>query len=839
MRSKSLHRKTRAFSDYIRYALPMGNGVIRLKGNGYLRSYAYRGPDLSTSSWSELQWRSDRLGSLLRALDDQWSIHVDAFRVPSRDYPMDGFWPDRLTYLLDQDRRVRYQTEGAHYETRYVLSLAYYPRRAKQQRAIARMFYDSPSLEVGSDDAAEAYFREVTDRLASDARQTLNSFEPLGWMEAVNALGRPLLYDETCSFLSYCVRGETHPIALVPDEPNFLDGIIAADDVRTGWDLRVGKKWVAVLTIEGYPGYSYPGILDALAEQPLEYRFSQRFVPLSKRQADARLAWLEKGWGIVSLGGVGLLLGGAVAQRDDTALSYKEDARQSRAEAKLGLMYGSYLAQVVLHADSRDERDRGAEHLRKAVEGIDGFSVRVETENVTEAFLASLPGERDASEYREAKVSITNLGHMLPLTSIWAGPVNHPNPRFGKDASPLLTVTTNGITPLRAEPYVGEVGHLGIFGVTRGGKSTLLMALVAAFLSRYRNARVFQYDVGFSAYKYCQAAGGTHYRIGSQDGPQLAPLTGARDPERRRQVIQEFTETYEINRQMTVEQQRELREALTTLVNVQGEASFSDLAIAVQDEAIREVLAGYENSFLDARTDTLDFAKAIKEGRTPYFVFEYEELGLNNTRLTQPFIMYTQRRIWEALNDDASDPSMVIFDEAHKAFKMRRMAEFFEDLARTSGKKLGQLVFATQDTLELMSSPAGPAIVNLLATKIFLGNPEATTDINKNAYHALGLSDVEIDTIARMEPYTYMMKNRHGTRVFTLELSPFELAFFAGAGPDDKRRVDNAMHHAGASWPAQYMRELQDPRLLPYIAAYEDALRPREDLLARYASAAS
>ena len=116
-------RKTRAFSDFLRYALPMGNGVVRLKGNGFLRSFAFRGPDLATSSWDELIARSERLGGLLRKLDDQWGVHVDSFRVAARDYPEEGHWPDRLTFLLDQDRRVRYKAEGEHFETRHVLSL--------------------------------------------------------------------------------------------------------------------------------------------------------------------------------------------------------------------------------------------------------------------------------------------------------------------------------------------------------------------------------------------------------------------------------------------------------------------------------------------------------------------------------------------------------------------------------------------------------------------------------------------------------------------------------------------------------------------------------------------
>jgi len=836
LRLLSLERRTRAFSDYLRYAFPIGNGVVRLKGNGFLRCYAYRGPDLTTSSWEELTARSDRFGSLLRQLDDQWSVHVDAFRVAAREYPLDGHWPDRLTWLLDQDRRVRYEAEGAHFETRYVMTFVYYPRR-KQTRSLARLFYDSPELDIGSDEAAEERFVTLTNEIASAAKHSFPSFAPLGRLETVNRLGRPLVFDETIAFLSNCVRGKSAPIALLPDEPMFLDGIIGADDVRVGWDLQVGEKWVAVLVVEGYPGVSYPGILDALAEQPLEYRFSQRFVPMSKRQADARLAWLAKGWGLVSLGGIGFLTGGAIGGRDNTAAKYKAQALDAQDAAKDGLMFGHYLAQIVLHAPSRQIRDVAVDHLRTAIEAVEGFAVRLETENAVEAFIASLPGERDASEFREAKLSIRNIGHLFPLTATWAGPVAHPNPRFPKDAPPLLWTTTRGATPFRFEPHVGGLGHLAIFGISDGGKSTFLMRIVSAFLARYRGARAFHFDVGFSAYKYALGCGGVHYRIGADDGPALAPLTGADTPGGMREVLFWLTELYEINRPLAVEQQKELRASLEALIRMKPDPSLSDLAMTVQDERIREVLLGYASTFLDASRDDLDFRAAERNGHVPYFVFEYEDLGLDNTRFTLPFVTYVQRRVWDALNDDGDEPAMVIFDEGHKALKMKRMQEFVEDLARTARKKLGQLVFATQDPLELLNSPAGPQILNLLASRVFLGNPAALTKANTEVYRELGLTLEEINVLAKMEPYTYLLKNRYGTRVFSLELSAFELAFLAGAGPDDRRRVDLALRSGYAGWPSRYMQALNNPNLEPYIGAYDDALvdqprRPSEELSA-------
>ncbi len=821
---RSFERKTRGFSDYIRYALPMGDGVVRLKGNGYLRCYSYRGPDLTTSSWEELAGRSDRFGALVRQLDDQWCVNVDAFRVSAREYPVRNFAPDRLTWLLDQDRRIRYEAEGAHFETRYVMTLSYYPRQ-KEQKKLAKLLYDSPELDIGSDEAAEKHFRDVTDSIAATARTFLPSFVPLGAIETTGALGHTLLYDETISFLSYCVRGRSQPIALVPDEPMFLDGIVASDDVQVGWDLRVGQKWVAVLVVEGFPGVSYPGILDALAEQPLEYRFSQRFIPMSRKQADDRLSWLAKGWGLVSLGGIGFLTGASAGGTDRVALAYKEQAKAAQDQAKHGVMYGHYLSQIVLHAESREKRDAAVEHLKTALESVEGFVVRVETENVTEAFIATLPGERDASEFREARMSVRNIGHLFPLTATWAGPSVHPNRRFPPNSDPLLYATTRGHTPYRVEPYVGGLGHFGIFGISDGGKSTLFMRILSAFLARYRNARAWLFDVGYSGYKYTLGSGGLVYKIGSDDGLKLAPLTGAHTPEGFRAVMEWLIDTYEIEKPMSIEQQKELRLALSSLLTVQKASSLTDLAMAVQDDQIKEVLMRYHGTFLDGTTDTLDFRTAQAIGHTPCFVFEYEALGTTNTRFTQPFVQYAQRRIWDALNDDTDEPAMVLFDEGHKAVKIRQMERFVDDLQRTARKKLGQVGFATQDPFELLNSPIGVPMLNLMATKIFLCNPAAMTKQNQDVYQALGLTLEEIRVLAAMEPYTYLLKNSLGTRVFALELSPFELAFLSGAGPEDRRRVDEAIAKGGyAGWPSRYMADLNNPELLPYIRAYEDVV---------------
>jgi type IV secretion system protein TrbE len=819
-------RRTRAFCDYLRYALPMGNGIVRLKGNGYLRSYAFRGPDLATSSWPELIARSERLGGLLRKLDDQWGVHVDAFRVGARAYPEGGYWPDRLTFLLDQDRRIRYQAEGQHFETRHVVTFSFYPRRNRANR-IGRWLQHAPALEAGTDEVAEALFLRVTSEIASAARGAFLAFEPLGALAVRNSLGRPVVFDETLSFLSLCVRGRAQPIALIDDAPMYLDGIIGADDVRTGWDIRAGGKHVAVLVIEGYPGYSYPGILDALAEQPCEYRWNQRFIPMSRRQADARLGWLSKGWGLVALGGVGFLTGGAAGKRDNVALRYKAQAITAQERAREGLMYGHYLSTIVVHAPDEPTRDLVCERLKNTIEQVEGFAVRVEDENAMEAFIASLPGERDASEYREARVCVRNAAHFFPLTATWAGPAEHSNKRFGPGAPPLLWTTTGGATPFRLSLHVGELGHALVVGKSGRGKSALLMRLISAHLARYARARAWMFDVGFSAYKYCLGSGGFHHVIGAEGGPTLAPLTGLRDPARRRAILGWLrSDLFELRAPLSDEQAKELADALRDLSTIREDARLSDLSVAVQDGSLRRILEEYAGTFLDGRTDELDFRAIEGRGHAPFYCFEYGPLGVDNALMMTPFVQYVRRRIREAVREELDEPGMVVFDEGHRALKIGNLQEFGEELLREGRKGLLQFVFATQEPTDVMLAPVGPVLKNQTAVKIFLPNVDALTEGNYEAYTWLGLKHEEIALLARMEPFTYLYKSEYGARVFSLEMSDFELAFLANAGNTDKGVVDRLIAEGGfVGWPARYLR-VTNPALEPYARAYEDALQP-------------
>src|SRR6185312_15939691 len=110
-----------------------------------------------------------------------------------------------------------------------------------------------------------------------------------------------------------------------------------------------------------------------------------------------------------------------------------------------------------------------------------------------------------------------NLAHLMPLSSVWAGPAR--NEHLG--GPPLLFAETGGSTPFRLSTHIGDVGHMLVVGLTGAGKSVLL-ALFALQFRRYSGARVFIFDKGWSARAAVLAMGGAHHELGASGGGALA-----------------------------------------------------------------------------------------------------------------------------------------------------------------------------------------------------------------------------------------------------------------------------------------------------------------------------
>lgn len=167
-----------------------------------------------------------------------------------------------------------------------------------------------------------------------------------------------------------------------------------------------------------------------------------------------------------------------------------------------------YLTTTITVSDTdRARADEKVRAVERIINGL-GFTTIREGINAVEAWLGSLPGHVYAN-VRQPIVHTLNLAHLMPLSSVWAGPVRNAH----LDGPPLLYAETSGSTPFRLSTHIGDVGHMLIVGPTGAGKSVLL-ALLALQFRRYPGAQVYVFDKGFSARAAVLAMGGAHHALG-------------------------------------------------------------------------------------------------------------------------------------------------------------------------------------------------------------------------------------------------------------------------------------------------------------------------------------
>ena len=126
--------------------------------------------------------------------------------------------------------------------------------------------------------------------------------------------------------------------------------------------------------------------------------------------------------------------------------------------------------------------EAAAKQIEKAINNA-GFTARVESLNTMDALIGSLPGH-GVQNVRRPYVSVFNLAHLIPTSSIWTGDEKAPCPMYPALSPALMHCVTKGHTPFRLNLHVRDVGHAMIFGPTGNGKSTFL-ALIIAQLCRY------------------------------------------------------------------------------------------------------------------------------------------------------------------------------------------------------------------------------------------------------------------------------------------------------------------------------------------------------------------
>ncbi len=793
-------RKAIGLPDMLPWGGLFGNGIVLLKSGGLMAGFEFHGPDLDSSTRSELRSMAERLNSALK-LGDGWVIHCDVVRDVAPGYPPQGAFPDRTTRLIDDARRAAHEGSRAGYASRHILCLTWFPMPDSANRA-ADVFVEG-RITAGAERAVERFrdaIQEIEGRLGSlvKIRRLVDRVD-----DRTGAIESELL-----AHLDQCVSmGNWRPFRLSA-VPMYLDSVVGCHDMTTGFQPKIGKKHISAISFVGLPGYSVPGILDFVGRMPVSCRWSSRFIFMDPGKAGGIINKYRGKWAMKRKSLLNLLRengGGQSTHVDADADRMTNDAIAAYGEASSGhVQFGYYSSTLLLAHEDLAVLDEVTREVAKEINNA-GFGARIEDLNAVEAYLGTMPGNTSAN-VRRPIIHTLNLAHLLPMTMVWAGPQRCECPFYPKDSPALMQTMTSGNTPFRLSLHSGDLGHTEILGPTGAGKSTLLASLVAQQF-RYPRAQVFVFDKGYSMFPLVKAAGGEHYDVAGP-GMDLAfcPL-GRIDHPSELVWAAEWVEGLAELQGMTVtpSARQEIFRALTQLAKSTAEArerTITNLLIAIQDGALRDALRAYTlqgmaGSLLDAEVD------ALAEDR--FQVFEMEHLMQKGEKVLLPVLLYLFHRLAQRFD---GRPTLLVLDEAWVMLGHPVFREKLREWLKTLRKANVAVVLATQSLSDMARSGIADVVHESCPTKILLPNPEAGTESSRPMYQAIGLNSRQIEILSTAIPKRqYYVIQLDGRRLFELGLSPTELAFVGSSGKEDIMRIRQLIDEFGDSWPAAWLRE--------------------------------
>jgi type IV secretion system protein VirB4 len=449
-----------SLADQLNYAFPVDDCTIAMKDGAFLSAFECMGLDLNSASTEELDAHRAQANRALARLDDGFMYNVDLIRYPSVDYPARVFL-DPVSATVDKEREVQHSREERHFETRCVLTITYRPPPDAQTRVAGLFISGTPQ---------RSHWR----RQLAWFKQKLREFE-----DAISPVWKLTLLemDALLSHLGTCINGRLCELR-TPSITTHLDAVIGNQDLVAGFRPRIGRRHIRIVALSGFPPFSFAEMVAFLTELPICYRYSVRGIPVGPRTAINHLTVYRRNWFQKRLGLRGIISehfgsGAGAAFQNQHALRMASDADDAIAEAEGGAVRYCYVTpKVIITEDDSDAADENAQLVFKVCQNI-GFDPRVESINVVEAWLGSLPGH-GWYDVRRPLVTTQNLADILPLTSIWPGLAFNPCPYYPQNTPSLCYGVTSGSTPFRFNLHVADTATPASTVPREAAKASLL-----------------------------------------------------------------------------------------------------------------------------------------------------------------------------------------------------------------------------------------------------------------------------------------------------------------------------------------------------------------------------
>lgn len=796
-------RRERALAPFIPYSSHVTSNTIITKDGDYLRIWRLGGIS-HIADPDDLQLRLDQWNTTLRGLGASANVsiwtHMVRRRVSER---LDSTFDNDFCRDLDK----RYYDTFAGYRmmaNELYLTLIYRPNPSRVGRAVIRAARGLEDIK-----AAQLEALRKLDDLAYTLSIALDRYdiEELGTYkyepEGAGVRKKPILCSRALEFLNLLLTGEWQRVR-VPRAP--LNAYLGNSWIFAGVETieirsPSRKRYAQCLDFKDYCDHTEPGVLDALMNEPYEFILTQSFSFLPKHEGKAFLERQHKQ----------LLNSEDASDSQMLELGGPGGALDQLASGKFAM--GEYHFSLMVFGDSVEEVRRNTTSATSVIQDL-GFLVALATTATDAAFYAQLPANWFYRP-RIARITSLNFAGLASFHNFLAGKRTG-NP-WG-DAVTLLK-TPSGQPLYFNFHYSGSdedsfdkkvLGNTRIIGQAGSGKTVLLGMLLCQAQKFGANAKLTTvfFDKDRGAELVIRAIGGKYlvlrngrptgfnpFQIEPTDSnilflERLVAWLAATD-----QPLLPSDEGRISHAVRTVMRMpRPLRRLSTVTQNMTEGTTKEDRENSVLKRLAKWCQEGPLGWVFDNPEDLLDFTSHTTYG------FDGTEF-LDNATVRTPIAMYLLHRM-ESIIDGRR--FIYFMDEFWKWVNDPAFADFANNKQLTIRKQNGLGVFATQMPSSMLASPIASALVQQVATEIYLPNPKADA---KEYQEGFKVSETEFEIITSLpeESRMFLLKQGHHSAIGKLDLAGFddELAVLSGS-TDNVQLLDEIIAEVGEK-PADWL----------------------------------
>ena len=403
-----------------------------------------------------------------------------------------------------------------------------------------------------------------------------------------------------------------------------------------------------------------------------------------------------------------------------------------------------------------------------------GMVVARESVGLEGAYWSQLPGNFNMRA-RPAAITSRNFAAFSPFYTYPNGKLcdNH----WGEAIS--LFNTTAG-SPFWFNFHVGDLGHTLIIGPSGGGK-TVLQNFLMSQLEKTGAQQIF-IDKDRGAEIFVRAVGGTYLTLKNGQPTGFSPLVGLADTPADMAFLRGWLRVLvkRSDKPFTVAEELLIDKGLAAVMRLPpAERSLGALRKQMGFQDAEGVGARLERWCADGALgwafDNVEDSISLSDRFIGFDMTDF----LENAEIRTPVMMYMFHRI-DALLDGRR--LVIDIDEFWKALGDDAFKAFAQDGLKTYRKRNACLVFGTQSPADALRSSISHSIIEQVATKILLPNPNGA---EKDYCDGLGLTKAEFRLIREEltpESRSFLIKQGHVSVVATLDLSGMgdELAVLSG-----------------------------------------------------------